>query len=278
MAFKDILVYVDDAKSCPARLSLAVAMAHQYGAHLIGLHIRVEPQLPQFVVAEYGPQIASLQQEYAAETAARAKALWDDALQGSSLSAEWRDVGGDVLDLFPMHSRYADLTIVGQADPDNADLAADRHLVDHLVLEAGRPVLVVPYVGRFESLGRHALVAWNASREATRAVNDALPILANAQRVNVLAINPKGGFEGHGDIPGADICLHLARHGVKATCESIRADDIDAGAMLLSRATDDEADILVMGAYGRSRLRELVLGGATLHVLRQMTIPVLLSH
>lgn len=278
MAFKDILVYVDDSKACPARLEVAVNMAAAHGARLTGLHVRPDPQLPQFVVAEYGGEIATLQAKYNDEAAARAKALFDEAVASGAVATEWRDITGDLIDLVPLHARYADLTVVGQTDPEDGDVLAEGQLVDHLVLEAGRPVLVVPYVGRYPVVGNKVLVAWNSSREATRAINDALPLLAHAKQVNVLAINPKNGRKGHGDVPGADICLHLARHGVNAVCESIQAQDLDVGAMLLSRAADDEVDMLVMGAYGRSRLRELVLGGATLHVLRQMTVPVLLSH
>jgi nucleotide-binding universal stress UspA family protein len=146
------------------------------------------------------------------------------------------------------------------------------------VLEVGRPVLVVPSVGQFPTLGQRVLVAWNASREATRAVHDALPLLRRSRRTQVVVINPQGGAGGHGDIPGADIGLHLSRHGVNAVCERISADDVETGALLLSRAADEGADLIVMGAYGHSRLSELVLGGATRHILRHMTVPVLLSH
>ena len=122
------------------------------------------------------------------------------------------------------------------------------------------------------------LVAWNGSREATRAANDALPILQRADRVVVLAINPGGGIDGHGEVPGADLSLHLARHGVSAEAQQVQAEDMNVGEMLLSRCADEAADLLVMGAYGRSRVRELVLGGATRHVLEHATLPVLMSH
>jgi len=279
MAFKDILVYVDTAKSCPERLAVAVRLAARHGAHLIGLHVRSLAVVPTFIFSELGSQLSALQSQFAAETAAEAKDLFDAAVAGSALSVEWRDVSGDAIDVVPLHSRYADVTIVGQASlDDDDDILAERGLVDHLVLEAGRPVLVVPAVGHYPTLGDKVLMAWNSSRESTRATADALPILELSRQVNVLAINPRGGQMGHGDVPGSDICLHLARHGVTAVCESIASDDIEVGSMLLSRAADDEADLLVMGAYGRSRLRELVLGGATRHILAHMTIPVFLSH
>jgi nucleotide-binding universal stress UspA family protein len=278
MAFKDVLVYVDDAKSCPSRLDVAVGLAERHKAHLVGLHVRSLLRLPGTLAPDYGGQLTRLQDQYCAESAATAQSLFRQALEKSSISSEWRDVTGDVIDTVALHARYADLAIVGQVSVDGDDIVSERHLADHLVLDAGTPVLVVPSVGSYPHIGDRVLVAWNASREARRAIGDAMPILTGADVVKVLAINPKDGLAGHGDVAGADICLHLARHGVNAVCESIRAPDLGVGGMLLSRAADDDADLLVMGAYGRSRLRELVLGGATRHILYHMTVPVLLSH
>jgi nucleotide-binding universal stress UspA family protein len=257
---------------------VAIRLASAHGAHLVGLHVRPLLRLPGAVAPDCGGQLAELQDKYNEEAAMTAKGLFDEAVQRIEISAEWRDVSGDIIGIVALHARYADLAVVGQTNADAPDAAIDRHLADHLVLDAGTPVLVVPYVGRYPSVGERVQLAWNASREATRAVADALPILTRAKLVKVLAINPNESADGHGDVPGADICLHLARHGVNAVCESIRAPDVGVGSMLLSRAADDGADLLVMGAYGRSRLRELVLGGATRHILYHMTIPVLLSH
>jgi nucleotide-binding universal stress UspA family protein len=137
-------------------------------------------------------------------------------------------------------------------------------------------VLVVPRYGTFDTVGERVLVAWNGSREATRAVHDALPILKLATKVTVLSIDPERDT---GDrIPSADIALHLARHGVAAEGTSTVGLDISVGDLLLSRAADLGADLIVMGAYGHSRMRELVLGGATRHILQHMTVPVLMSH
>lgn len=278
MPFKDILVYVDNSKQCPARLETAANLAAAQGGHLIGLHVRTAPEVPQFVMAQYGPELHDLQQRYAAESAAEAERMFTEAARAAGVPFEWRSVDGDLLETVALHGRYADITIVGQSDPDAADTPQERRLADHLVLSAGRPVLVVPYVGRYPTVGKTILCAWNASREATRAVNDALPLMIASDRTHVLSVDPKSGPKGHGDVPGADICLHLARHGVPAACEYIRGEDMDIGNMLLSRAADDNADLLVMGAYGRSRLREVVLGGATRHILQHMTLPVLMSH
>ncbi len=145
-------------------------------------------------------------------------------------------------------------------------------------MTSGRPVLVVPYIGPGKSVATHVLVGWNASREATRAVNDAIPLLQRAKKVTVLAVDPEGGTEGHGEVPSADISLHLARHGIKVEAAQTVTGDIDVGDALLSRASDLGADLIVVGAYGHSRMREFILGGVTRHLLQHMTVPILISH
>ncbi|GAA0583127.1 universal stress protein [Caenispirillum bisanense] len=278
MALKDIMVIVDSSAHAADRLDVAIKLASDHDAHLTGLFVRMVPHVPQFVLSQLGPEVQEVQRRYAQEAATAAHALFEDKVRAGGVRAEWRAVDGDLVDTVCLHAKYTDLIVMGQRDPNQDAMDGEAELVDHVVLEAGRPVLVVPYAGKFRTLGRKVVVAWNASREAIRAVNDAMPLLQKAHEVEVLAINPRGGRAGHGDVPGADISLHLARHGVKANAEHIFSDDVDPGAMLLSRTADAGADLIVMGAYGRSRLRELVLGGATRHLLRHMTVPVLMSH
>lgn len=275
MALKDILVHVDNSKAAERRLELAATLAATHAAHLTGLYVHTMARVPQFVRAQFGADVQALQRQYAEESTRQAQQLFERKLRNAGVNHEWRAAEGDLFDLAALHARYVDLTIVGQRDPDGDD---ELPLADHLVLDAGRPVLVVPFAGTFDRPIERVIVAWNASREATRAVNDALPLLQTAKKVTVLAVNPNGGLDGHGDLPGADICLHLARHGVAAEAKAVKADDMHAGAMLLSRAADEAADLVVMGAYGRSRVREIVLGGATKHVLGHLTCPVFMSH
>src|SRR5690606_4452572 len=146
------------------------------------------------------------------------------------------------------------------------------------VMRCGRPVLLVPYAGRFEAVGRRVLVAWDAGREAARAVRDALPLLKRAEHVEVVSFNPDRPGARHGPIPGADLAAYLARHDVKVHVSQQHGDDIEVGEQILSRAADLHSDLIVMGAYGHSRLRELALGGATRTLLASMTVPVLMSH
>jgi nucleotide-binding universal stress UspA family protein len=147
-----------------------------------------------------------------------------------------------------------------------------------VALSAGRPVLVVPHFGPPRNLGSNVLVAWNASREASRAVNDAMPFLRRANKVTVLAVDPQRGGDAHREIPSADIALHLSRHGVKPEAAQVAAPEIEAGEIILSQASRLGANLIVIGAYGHSRFREYIFGGVTRHLLRHMTVPVLMSH
>ncbi|HSV28016.1 MAG TPA: universal stress protein [Candidatus Omnitrophota bacterium] len=276
MSFKDILVHVDNSPHARQRIELAGRLAKGQDAHLIALNVRTRPALPQFIRSQYGAQIDKVRESFNAEAAREARAAFDAVHPEHGITTEWRDVEADRLaDTVALHARYCDITVIGQNEIGED---GERPLADALVLDVGRPVLVVPSAGTFPTIGERVLVAWNGSREATRAVHDALPLLKSAKLAHVIAVNPSGGMAGHGDVPGADICLHLTRHGVNAVCEHVRSEDLNVGQMLLSRAADEDADLIVMGAYGRSRLRELVLGGATRHLLRHMTVPVLMSH
>lgn len=278
MALKDILVHVDNGKTCKHRIELAINMALAHDAHLTGLFVVARPQVPPFVQAYIGNDILETQYKALLAQAAEREKEFRTLCDRSGVKYEWRSVEGDVNEEVVVQARYADLTIIGQVNPEEEATAGGEDLPDRLVLMAGRPVLVIPYVGNFAKLGERILVAWDASRLATRAVNDAMSVLTKAKKVEVLAVNPKGGDGGHGEVVGADICLHLARHGVKAEAQHVVADDMDAGNMLLSRAADEGIDLIVMGAYGHRRLRELVLGGVTRHMLTHMTVPVLMSH
>jgi nucleotide-binding universal stress UspA family protein len=147
-----------------------------------------------------------------------------------------------------------------------------------LVMSAGRPVLFVPYAGHFEHVGERVFVPWNASREAARAVWDGLPFLAAAQESEVVTFDPEKLGLGVSDLPDPDIGADLARHGARVTVSSSPSGGVDVGSLILSRAADMAADLIVMGAYGHSRLREVVLGGATRKMLESMTVPTLMSH
>jgi nucleotide-binding universal stress UspA family protein len=169
--------------------------------------------------------------------------------------------------------------VVGQRNPADTDTFVAKQFVENLMLSAGRPVLIVPYAGEFPTVGTAVLVAWDGSREATRALHDALPFLARAKQTTLLTINALDSEPPASRIPGSDIAAIIARHGANVVTEEIDGvHDVPIGDMLLSRASDLGVDLIVMGGYGHSRWRELVLGGATRTVLKAMTVPVLMSN
>jgi nucleotide-binding universal stress UspA family protein len=280
MSLKDILVYADTAACAASRLDVAAGLAARYQAHLTALHVSAHMYLPGYVVAELPPSVLEMHRGHLKEAAERAEKLARERAKRAGVELEWRRVDAAAADAAArarLHAHHADLIVVSQtAEGEVGGLAGGPDLVEALVLGSGRPVLAVPRYGTFATVGERVLIAWTATREAARSVNDALPLLKRAKEVTVLSVNPPSGEAPR--IAGADIALHLARHGVKATAATTRAEDLDVGDALLSRAADLGTDLLVMGAYGHSRTREIVLGGATRHLLQYMTIPVLMSH
>lgn len=175
------------------------------------------------------------------------------------------------------HGRAADLIVASQSDPD-WEMSGLFDAPERLALESGRPVLIVPYAGRFGEIGKRVMVAWSGKREGARAVFDALPLLKSADKVALLCVVGGDADGESGQLPGAEIAASLARHGVKVTVRKTMADEIGVADEILARLADEGSDLLVMGAYGHSRLREMVFGGVTRHILRHMTVPTLMSH
>jgi nucleotide-binding universal stress UspA family protein len=274
--YKTIVVHVDAGPDAPARIRLAIDQAQRAGAHLVGAASTggsrfVTPNLIAGADVRFAARCAALHAE-----AAEALRTFERLAREAGLdAAETRLVDDDVDGGMAMQARYCDLAVVGQSGgapaPDRRD-----DLPDYLFLTSARPVLVVPHVHRDWRLDGAALVAWDGSVEATRAVTGALPLLRAARCVTVV------GFGAAGERPDdTDPCAHLAawlaRHGVAASAGR-RAESGDVGEALLSAAADMDADLLVMGGYGHARYRELLLGGVTATVLRALTLPVLLAH
>jgi nucleotide-binding universal stress UspA family protein len=278
MPYKTVLVHVDSGARAPMRVDVACRLARRFDAHLIGLHALTVIKLPGYaqVAVEGGTPLEEFQAKAAAGAARKAEEVFQRGVRAAGLAkSEWRASRGDAAEVAPVHARYADLVVIGQ--PNEADTSGvEPDFAERLVLAAGRPVVLIPYAGTFGEIGNRVLVAWNASREATRALTDAIPMLREAQEVHVIAFNPVGAR--HGEVPGADIGLYLARHGIKVNVSQQTADDVDVGNQLLSRAADLDIDLIVMGCYGHSRMKELILGGVTRTLLQSMTVPVLMSH
>jgi nucleotide-binding universal stress UspA family protein len=277
MRLRDLLVVVDRFANSSARIEVAASLARQHDAHLAALFV-----LP--ISEPRGRPARTLVDEMiehyireAEEHAREARQQFEAAAQRHGIQGEWRTDGGIGATEVSKHARYADLVLVGPRDLTARTPPMPPLLPEEVALSAGRPVLVVPG-GTEHQIGKSIVIAWNASREATRAVNDALPMLAKADGVTVVVINPDTKLiSAHGEQPGADIALHLARHGIRVDVECVSTRDTEAAA-LLATALKVSADLIVMGAYGHSRVRELVLGGVTRDLLAQSTMPILMSH
>jgi nucleotide-binding universal stress UspA family protein len=279
MAYTDLLVHLDDTKGCAARVDAAIELAIAHDAHLTGVYVVTDPSPSSFVQGYLPGDVVDMLQQQARERADAALARFAEVAKRNQISFEARSdrvLYTAMAEALATNARYADLVILGQADPDGADVP--RYLPEEATLSSGRPSLVIPYIGPAATLGQRVTVAWDASREAARAVNDALPLLKRAQAVGVVTVNPSAQPFGHGEQPGADIALHLARHGIKVEVQRVESRDVDVANTILSHIADRSSDLLVMGAYGHSRLRELVLGGVTRTILHDMTVPVFMAH
>jgi nucleotide-binding universal stress UspA family protein len=276
MSYKTILVHIDPGKNCEKRLEAAINLAREYDAYLVGLYAFSPYIPPGYIMAHMGAEIQAAQNKIAVESMSRTEEVFRKQTAAAGLdNIEWQTVYDDPVHAFSSHAQYADLVVIGQSDAAE-DSGAAMDFPERLVLTAGRPVLILPNTGYFPSIGKRVLVAWNASQEATRAVSNAIPFLKAADNVYVMAVNSKTS---KGDIiQSENMVRYLERLGVRAVVKDINGVEIDVGNELLSSASDLSADLIVMGCYGHSRLREWVLGGVTRTILDSMTIPVLMSH
>jgi nucleotide-binding universal stress UspA family protein len=280
MAIRDILVHLDATAPSQARLDLAAALARRLGAQLTGLAV-IEIALPPIASpdgggAALGPLLDAMRRDALAE-AEGLRTAFEATLRRTDTGGSWVQVEGITAEPVARHGRHADLIVLGQEQPGGATPTAAA-VIEAALFSSGRPVLVVPHAGRFADVGRRAVIGWNARREATRALHDALPLLADGGFATVLTVDAEPGTDGHRGQPGADIARHLERHGLRTAVENATSGGLDAADLMLNHAAESAADLLVIGAYGHSRLRELVLGGVTRSILRQMTLPVLMSH
>lgn len=279
MSYKTVLVHLDTSVRAHPRLETALQLAKRFDAHVVGLFAVFEPDPRAFEVmagtADYYEQHAAMRREQRGAI----ERLFHAELKRADVPGQWIETNEPAGYAVPQFARCADLVVASQDDPSDPESYVGDLFPETVVLSSGRPVLLVPYTGFFSSIGTHPMVAWDGSREASRAVHDALPFLAHAERVSVVSIDTARGAARDEGVPGADIAACLARHGVQAeVTSSVGTTEASAGEMLLSRAADLDADLVIMGGYGHSRWQELVLGGATRTFLSSMTVPVLMSH
>ncbi|HEY4135041.1 MAG TPA: universal stress protein [Alphaproteobacteria bacterium] len=277
MDYKDILVHLDSSPSCPARIDVAIAFARAFGAKLTGLYVVGLAPMHQYAEADLGPELVEAHDRYMREAAHEAERIFTEHTRNAGVAAEWRQVEGPLPDLVMLHARFADLVIAGQRNPERLDPGTAPELPEQMVLDVGRPVIIVPHTGAFQTVGERVLILWKTSRGAARAVNDALPFLRKAKEVCVLTINPESGISGQGDNPAADVVAHLSRHGIAAQGRTAKTERGTMGQTMRDISADFGADMIVMGAFGRARWREMILGGMTRNMLAKMEVPILMS-
>lgn len=274
MFCKDLLVVVDASEAGANAVQCAAQLAAAHGAHLMGLYLAYNPmtgfaetQLPADLLQQHQDNLVRAEQD--------TRRLFEETCRAAGISAEWRAAWEVQTSVLMLSARYADLVAMSGTASNSADLIAHRY-ADSVVIAAGRPVLLFPERYKWGKGFQRIMVAWDGSREATRAVHDALPVLVQARKVLIMEV--AGREDAGARDPASDIAKHLARHGVAAEAAHTLKGDISVGDQLLDASVDTRADLLVAGAYGHSRLREYALGGVTRHLMTHLAIPMIFSH
>lgn len=276
MAYKTILVCLNEVSRLPQLLSIARAIGVKFNAHISGLY--VVPGVTIYPSAGYGagPDVFDGTRLYFESKLADVKESFETAMALDKLPCDFHmvdsaqsNIAYDVIE----NCRHADLVLVSNTNRENGD-EIESDFVEKLVLAAGRPVLILPFKGEVNLTTDQILVGWNNSRESSRAVFDALPFLQKSKKVRLVAVD----VAPRGTVPASDIAETLDRHGIKCEITDVTSDGMSVGDTLQRAANDYGAGLLVLGAYGHSRFTELIFGGATRQVLRNMQRPVLMSH
>ena len=288
MTYKTVLLHIDDSAGRAARIDAAASIAQACGGHLTGVALTGVSRL----LYQNQPDLdadpnLSLHLNFLRERATRALDGFEQQVRAAGVaSIEQRVLDDEAAGGISLLARYADLVVISQYNAKDKSPSVMRDFPAYVLLHSGRPVLIVPYAPPLPLLAppaaaRNVLISWNASKEASRAVSAALPLLQRAGQVHVAIFDAQVHAAEHGEQPGAELTHYLARHGVEARLHLLDGGGVrrgDIGEALLSQAADLSADLLVMGAYGHSRLRETILGGVTRTILQSMTIPVLMAH
>ena len=279
MVYKTILVSLNDVPRVDAMIDAAAQIAKTYDSHLIGCYVIPAVTIYPEVGFASPYAVNDTRQQYFKTNTAVVKERFEGKLRRDGLKGEWRTVNTVYSEIAPSlmeHGRAADLIVVSQiAEDQMANI--EPGLVERAVMESGRPVLIIPQKGTLGEI-KSVVIGFNATREATRALFDGLPFLRGAKDVRVVWVDPYKERSVAGEVPGAEAAEALARHGVKATAEGLAAGGANAGEALLQHVNDLGAELLIMGAYAHSRMREYIFGGATQHVLAHANVPVLMSH
>ncbi|MCA3561617.1 MAG: universal stress protein [Aestuariivirga sp.] len=280
MSYKTILVSLNEVGRLSQLVAAAVVLARETGAHVSGLYVVPAVQVYPSVGFEAAPQVFEGNRSYFKDNAGRVKQAFEAAMQREGLPHDFHLVDARtpvIADEVVASGRVADLVILSASDPEEVT-GVERDFVEQTVMALGRPAIVLPYKGKADISFNEVIVGWDGGREAARAAFDALPLLKKAAKVRVVRIDPQKDPNLRGSVAGADLAEALARHGVKAEAQGYPTDGQDEGQALMRCAEDAGAGLIVMGAYGHSRLAEFIFGGATRFVLERLVCPVLMSH
>lgn len=275
MSYRTILVHLNDSRRARRLLHYAAEIARAFEARLVGLHVS-----PTFRGSALdAPAIDGLQFSRG-EEADHLRSIFEEIVNKDRFQGEFRLLTADrPLDIVAARAHAADLVIASQTDP-KWGLSSVLDFPEHVAVVSGRPLLVVPNATEVWTLPKAAIIAWNQRRDATRAMYEALPLLKGARFVELLTIDEQhdSGALNREVLPLSAVAEALAAHGVKASAVTLRSSGPSIGCEICARAEKERVDLLVMGAYGHSRLRERVLGGATQHMLSHMIVPTFFSH
>ena len=273
---KDMVVNLGLGANDPAS-DFAISVADAFEAHVLGVAFVYDPVIPGSVMGGIPPEFIESQRRESEKKVQQAIARFEQVAKRVGVAYETRTLNASIAgaaDRLGHLARRFDLAIVGQPERERA---AAAEVVDEGVLfDSGRPVIFVPYIQKSGLKLDRVMLCWDGSRAATRAINDAMPFLEKAKQVELVIVASKAGKAN--ELTGADMGQHLARHGLKVEVKRITSPDIDVTSTILSYAADSSADMIVMGGYGHSRLREFILGGVTRGLLETMTVPTLMSH
>jgi nucleotide-binding universal stress UspA family protein len=278
MSFKTIFMAMG-ATQDDAELDRAVAICQGFGAHLSVLVLGIAPPPPASPYGVVSNDIwAGEIREGQSEAQARADAV-KAKLDGTGLSvtveSQYID-RGTVATLAARFARYSDLTLI---TPQAAGFELlQTWVMNGALFESGRPILLLPNASVGFPPAKRVMIAWDASVEASKAVRDAIGLMCKAEEVHAVLIDPVPSFEGHGPEPGADLAAYLARHGINATVHRLPREGKETGDVLRRAAGDIAADLIVMGGFGHSRLRERIFGGTTTNMMKEASVPVLMAH
>jgi nucleotide-binding universal stress UspA family protein len=279
MDIKNILLHLDHSSGCQNRLQTAFAMASNYDALITGLFVVPDYVVPSYVEAQISVDLITDVTEKALARARDTLSEYQKMAAAAGVTMDAHVVEGQVIPILREHSKYSDLLMLGQDQPDDPDNAS-YGLADALLFEGACACMVVPHSGKLALPGKRILLTWNASRESARALREAMPMLKTAETLVVLSSEPDDAdatiARGH---PHADeLARFLESHGIESVSSGINDLDISASDAILGQAAEMDADMIVMGAYGHARLREIILGGVTRDLLKQSPIPLFLAH